>query len=699
MLSSIRRSNVHSSISSSVLFVVNNWDQLTDQEKLQCQQYLDICSKQLQSFWGPFQKEQLITINADLALAAQEAGHTTADMHALCQGIIRILLKAVDSAIIRALREPRALMNSVEAKLENAVRQLCLPLEERDSMSKLLSCKKSLESAAFIKMLDRKIEELILKLEVYLKSADALDFALKWKKPDLSATEQTFVDDRRVQDMANSRLCETICQSKPYEDFCQWAKHTLMPEILHHLKNLSQTKRLIRGKWYTSYASNDNQDNGNSVGFIAMAVPAVIIGVPLALAFGAVVCPVFGLAKVVSLIKDMNFRQAVKEAYTEIVERYCADNHTVLKKVVNSLLQTSCRAVSLIQREIPEMIATLNCEMENQVALDREDAGNYDRILTDCQGIKGHISKLVLQLDNHEYSSSDFPMAISSLPGAIGSYGKVVQVPVVGKGAGALKVLHQEITYTNAEDFVKELDNCKKLQNENVVSFFGSVIVSKTPLRLGFLFEWCGGGTLADEIFSPGNLPSCRQEGFIRGRDVLLQILNGVKYLHSHKIVHRDLKPENILLTDSKEVKLADMGLTKSVFQVTGSLCGTTTYIAPEVFQFQPYGLPADMYAIGIIMWEMWHGKRSYLDVHLSEGNFKKGIMSGELRPGSYSPGLCRRKAVLLKQREFIDMKMVTTNWVHLSEGCWTSDYSRRPTAESAYQQVMNIATKPINNL
>jgi hypothetical protein len=104
LLSSIRRSNVHSSISSSVLFVVNNWDQLTDQEKLQCQQYLDICSKQLQSFWGPFQKEQLITINADLALAAQEAGHTTADMHALCQGIIRILLKAVDSAIIRALR-------------------------------------------------------------------------------------------------------------------------------------------------------------------------------------------------------------------------------------------------------------------------------------------------------------------------------------------------------------------------------------------------------------------------------------------------------------------------------------------------------------------------------------------------------------------------------------------------------------------
>ena len=359
-------------------------------------------------------------------------------------------------------------MDSIEGRLENAVRQLHLPLEERDkhfsdSMGKLLSCKKSLESAEFIKMLDKKMEELILQLGTYLKSAEARAFALKWKRPDLPAAQQTFMDDRNVQEMAVSRMCETICQSELYEEFCQWAKHTLMPKILHVLKNLSQVKTLIRGGCRMSYHSADDNhhDNGISTGFIAMALPAIVIGVPLALAVGAVVGPVFGLLKMVSSIKGMNFRRAVERAYSEIVERYCADNHTGLKKVVTGLLQMSCNAVCLIQGELPEMVLKLECEMEAQAELDREDIENYNRALTVCQDIKGHMSKLVLKLDIHEYSSSDFPKAISSLPGVMGSYGKVVQVSVVGKGAGALKVIHEEITETNAEAYMKELNSCR----------------------------------------------------------------------------------------------------------------------------------------------------------------------------------------------------------------------------------------------
>lgn len=88
----------------------------------------------------------------------------------------------------------------------------------------------------------------------------------------------------------------------------------------------------------------------------------------------------------------------------------------------------------------------------------------------------------------------------------------------------------------------------RKSRHENVVSFFGSVVVSRKPLRLGLLFEWCGGGTLADEIFNSSNLPAGRQEGFARGQDVMLQTLNGVKYLHSLGVIHRDLKPENIMV-------------------------------------------------------------------------------------------------------------------------------------------------------
>lgn len=137
-------------------------------------------------------------------------------------------------------------------------------------------------------------------------------------------------------------------------------------------------------------------------------------------------------------------------------------------------------------------------------------------------------------------------------------------------------------------------------------------------------------------------------------------------------------------------MKLGDMGLAKTTYQVTGTLCGTSSYIAPEVFLRWPYGPPADMYSIGIIMWEVWQGKKAYSDIQLrSDKEFRDRVVSGDLRPSCYLPGLYRRKAGL--HRDFVDMRVVGTNWAQLSERCWKSDYKQRPTAEAAYDAVKNI--------
>lgn len=99
---------MHPSLISSALFVVNKWDRLVEtlQEGRTQQEYLDILRSRVKSCWGPIQEKQLIPMNAKLALAAQEAGHTTQDMHVLCEGIRNILPKTMDNTFMKALRYP-----------------------------------------------------------------------------------------------------------------------------------------------------------------------------------------------------------------------------------------------------------------------------------------------------------------------------------------------------------------------------------------------------------------------------------------------------------------------------------------------------------------------------------------------------------------------------------------------------------------
>ena len=64
-------------------------------------------------------------------------------------------------------------------------------------------------------------------------------------------------------------------------------------------------------------------------------------------------------------------------------------------------------------------------------------------------------------------------------------------------------------------------------------------------------------------------------------------------------------------------MKIADVGISKKVEDVTGTLAGTPIYIAPEVFASEVYDWRADIYSFGLILWEMWHGERVFSELGL----------------------------------------------------------------------------------
>ncbi len=92
--------------------------------------------------------------------------------------------------------------------------------------------------------------------------------------------------------------------------------------------------------------------------------------------------------------------------------------------------------------------------------------------------------------------------------------------------------------------------------------------------------------------------------------ELLAQVLQALAYLHQHDIIHRDLKPSNVLVR-AGQVKLLDFGLATIVGQ-GGGVSGTLAYLAPEVLEAAPAGRAADLYALGMIAYELFAGHHPF---------------------------------------------------------------------------------------
>lgn len=121
--------------------------------------------------------------------------------------------------------------------------------------------------------------------------------------------------------------------------------------------------------------------------------------------------------------------------------------------------------------------------------------------------------------------------------------------------------------------------------------------------------EYCSGGTLDKykDIISP------LSESQIHHYMVCLR--NGLKYLREKNILHRDLKPQNLLLTEDNVLKISDFGLSTSLEndRLTSTICGSPIYMAPEIIGSNIYGVKADLWSVGIIIYQLVYRKHPYV--------------------------------------------------------------------------------------
>ncbi|XP_052527526.1 death-associated protein kinase 2 isoform X1 [Tympanuchus pallidicinctus] len=160
------------------------------------------------------------------------------------------------------------------------------------------------------------------------------------------------------------------------------------------------------------------------------------------------------------------------------------------------------------------------------------------------------------------------------------------------------------------EEIEREVDILQQTLHANIIKLH-DIYENKTDVIL--ILELVSGGELFDFLAQKESLSEEEATRFIK------QILDGVNYLHSKKIAHFDLKPENIMLLDKNipipHIKLIDFGLAHKIEDGVEfkNIFGTPEFVAPEIVNYEPLGLAADMWSIGVITYILLSGASPFL--------------------------------------------------------------------------------------
>jgi serine/threonine protein kinase/class 3 adenylate cyclase len=271
--------------------------------------------------------------------------------------------------------------------------------------------------------------------------------------------------------------------------------------------------------------------------------------------------------------------------------------------VAARIVKRTAPAQILISRAMHDEIADepdLHCRWLSKLTIDgrTEKEDIFEVVWTDPEAYRSVQERLA--------SSSHIPPryeAISQI--GMGGTGIVYKVRDMETGEiVALKILKPEIASDPdvQENFKRELCLARKITHKNVCRIHEFNRLNGTAYTSMELVE---GESLLARLQRAGALP------LSAAVEIGRQICAGLGEAHAQRIVHRDLKPANIMLDRSGTVKIMDFGVARMVHRegpMTGTIVGTPAYMSPEQAELKPVSASTDIYAVGLLLYEMITG-------------------------------------------------------------------------------------------
>ena len=201
----------------------------------------------------------------------------------------------------------------------------------------------------------------------------------------------------------------------------------------------------------------------------------------------------------------------------------------------------------------------------------------------------------------------------------------------------AIKVPHPEMEADVVlyDRFQREQDIGKKLDHPYVMK----VITDDDRSQVYMVMEWVEGRLLRKILQESRKLPT------ERAVHLAVKIAEALEYIHKHGVVHRDLKPENIMVNSEDNIKLIDFGIAgnegsrRLTFAKLSQLMGTPDYISPEQVKGKRGDGRSDIYALGVMLYEMLTGKVPFSGPN-AFATMNERLLNNPIPPREHEPGI-----------------------------------------------------------
>jgi NIMA (never in mitosis gene a)-related kinase len=150
---------------------------------------------------------------------------------------------------------------------------------------------------------------------------------------------------------------------------------------------------------------------------------------------------------------------------------------------------------------------------------------------------------------------------------------------------------------------LEEADLLQKINNDHIISYIDSF---KEQHYSVIITEYCQYGDLKQLINKHKSTSNKITNNMLN--EYIMQLINGLCYLHDNNIIHRDIKPENIFLTEENKLKYGDLGISRmssSLSKDMTRLVGSPNYMSPEIVYEKEYNCKSDVWSLGCVIYEL----------------------------------------------------------------------------------------------